>query len=99
MTPHIGGVLKCYRVRGDRLELVHTRRGYSTHRIGSRNLRTSLLVDLEGDGRQELVLPTQDQRYLSLIARTAAGETSKGLLPSGAFPKADKIGQANKEAK
>jgi hypothetical protein len=72
-TPHIGGVLEYYRLRGSHLELVHARPGFSTHRIGSRNLDTAVAADLDGDGRAEVLLPSQDFRTLHLVARSSTG--------------------------
>ena len=46
---------------------------YSTHRIGSRILDQGLIVDVTGDGRPEVLVPTQDQRRLVALSRTASG--------------------------
>jgi hypothetical protein len=74
-TPHIGGVAEFYRHRGDRLELVATLSGYSTHAIGSRNLDTALAGDLDGDGRTELLVPTDAGDGLAGLRRTEDGAT------------------------
>jgi len=64
-TPHIGGILELYRFGGGRLEIVRgPTAGYSTHRIGSRELTLAVAADLDGDGRPELVLPDQSLRKI-----------------------------------
>jgi hypothetical protein len=72
-TPHIGGVVEAYRLVGDRLERVASLAGYSSHMLGSPNLDMALLADVDGDGRADVVVPTQDRRALGLLARTADG--------------------------
>jgi hypothetical protein len=64
-TPHIGGILELYRFAGVHLEIVRgPTAGYSTHRIGSRELTLAVAADLDGDGRPELVLPDQTLRRI-----------------------------------
>jgi len=72
-TPHIGGSLEYYRLRGDRLELIHQVSGYSTHSIGSRNLDMALIGDFGGNSRPDVLLPTQDFRSLVVVERTERG--------------------------
>ena len=62
-----------FRERGRKLELVHNRGGYSTHRIGSRNLDAALAGDLDDDGRSELLLPSQDNGRLDVVKRVLSG--------------------------
>ena len=82
-TPHIGGTAEFYRARGGRLELVASRRGYSTHRIGSRNLDTAVAGDLDGDGRVELLVPDDPQRELAGLRRVEEGVEEAWRLPLG----------------
>jgi hypothetical protein len=63
-TPHIGGVVEIYQIKGDRLEIVTSLSGYSTHMIGSRNLDSALVMDLNGDGFPSLVVPDQEKNQL-----------------------------------
>ena len=72
-TPHIGGILEYYRMTEDRLELVHSRPGVSTHRIGSRNIDMALVGDFNSDGRPEVLVPSDDFRRLLSIRRTSSG--------------------------
>jgi hypothetical protein len=73
LTPHIGGVVEFFQLNGDRLLRTASLRGYSTHVIGSRNLEMAFAGDFDGDGRFELLVPTQDFRSLAAIRRTADG--------------------------
>ena len=66
-TPHIGGVVEIYALEGNQLIVVDSLSGYSSHRIGSRNLDSSLAGDFDGDGLIELVVPDQAQTILKGI--------------------------------
>lgn len=72
-TPHIGGVVEYYRLSGDRLSVVARKEGFSTHRIGSRNLDMAAAGDFDGDGSTELLLPNQAFNTLFLLSRTSGG--------------------------
>jgi len=52
-TPHIGGVVEIYALDEDRLEIKAELGGYSSHRIGSRNLDSALSDDINQDGQVE----------------------------------------------
>ena len=41
--------------------------GYSSHQIGSRNLDSALVADLNGDGHIEVIVPDQSQTTLEGI--------------------------------
>lgn len=82
-TPHIGGVVEFYRRRDDRLEIVATRDGFSSHAFGSRNLDGGVAGDLDGDGAVELLVPIQDRRALVGIRRTVDGTQPAWRLPLG----------------
>ncbi|HEU5324240.1 MAG TPA: VCBS repeat-containing protein, partial [Methylomirabilota bacterium] len=56
-TPHVGGVLQALRLRGLVLEPVAMHTGVSSHALGSRNLQQAATVDLDGNGRPEVVVP------------------------------------------
>ncbi|MEM9039200.1 MAG: hypothetical protein AAGD33_04805 [Actinomycetota bacterium] len=74
LTPHIGGVLQFHRVEAatGRLDRVAATAEYSTHAIGSRNLDLGIVVDADGDGRLDVVVPTQDRSRLVAITRVGA---------------------------
>ncbi len=67
-TPHIGGNLTLYRINRHRLELIHRMPGFSNHRIGSRELGQSAVVDVNGDGVTDLVVPATGFHELRLIS-------------------------------
>ncbi len=66
-TPHIGGVVEFYRLNGDKLEIVHTVDGISTHSIGSRVLFTAQAGDFDNDGQVELLAPDQSHTRLGIV--------------------------------
>ncbi len=72
-TPHIGGIVQWYQLDGDRLELQAGIPGYSTHGIFSRNLDEGLVIDVGGDGRLDVVVPSQDDRTLAVLTRVTGG--------------------------
>ena len=81
LTPHLGGVVEFFRMEGADLRLAARLPGFSTHLLGSRNLDMALAGDLDGDGRLELLVPTQDKSRLGGIRRTATGAEVVWELP------------------
>jgi len=82
-TPHIGGTVEFYRpVDGD-LRIAATESGYSTHALGSRNLDGARVGDFDGDGRLELVAPTDDRTELGAVVRGADGARTAWRVPAG----------------
>lgn len=67
VTPHIGGTLTLYRQRGNELLPWLSMTGFSNHRIGSHDLGMSAIVDLDGDGIDDLLVPDARRRALRLI--------------------------------
>lgn len=80
-TPHLGGVVEFYRWEGDALRIVATLPGFTSHVLGSRNLDMAAAGDFDGDGRVELLLPTQERAQLAAVARTADGAEAVWALP------------------
>ncbi len=66
-TPHIGGVLEFYRLNGNKLEILKTIPGISTHSIGSRNLFTAQAGDFNNDGQIDLLAPDQSHSSLGIV--------------------------------
>ena len=66
-TPHIGGTLFIYEFAEDTLGLVGTLAGFSNHKIGATELRLSAVADVNGDGRIDLALPSDDRRTLRIV--------------------------------
>ncbi|MEK7246183.1 MAG: VCBS repeat-containing protein [Pseudomonadota bacterium] len=67
-TPHIGGVLKLYRWREGGLVPAFSLSGVSNHAIGSRALALSAVLDANGDGVPDLLIPDQSRRRLLILA-------------------------------
>jgi hypothetical protein len=80
-TPHIGGILEFYRLVGRNLIVVNRKNGYSTHRIGTRNLDTALAGNFNSDINVEILIPTQDFRRINSIKRTALGSVIDFSVP------------------
>ncbi len=80
-TPHIGGTVEAYRLVDGRLELVAAEPGYSSHQLGSANLDMALLADADGDGRLDVIVPSQEMSTIAALARSADGFESVLLLP------------------
>ncbi|SLN57961.1 FG-GAP repeat protein [Oceanibacterium hippocampi] len=68
LTPHIGGVLTVYRRDGARLVPRYRAEGYSSHRIGSRVLGQSAVLDVDGDGVDDIVLPDATRRAMRVVS-------------------------------
>lgn len=66
-TPHIGGTLFFYSFETGSLSNVGAIDGFSNHFIGSRELRLSAVSDVNGDGRADLALPSDDRRVLRIV--------------------------------
>jgi len=78
VTPHIAGSLRLYRLQGGALVEVARLDGVTNHVIGSRDLDLARISDIDGDGRPEIVIPSQDR--MSLTAVSFAG--GRGRLVS-----------------
>ncbi|MFM9969065.1 MAG: hypothetical protein ACKVQK_11790 [Burkholderiales bacterium] len=92
ITPHIGGILRLYRLENGTLRQFAERTGVSTHRLGSTELGMGRVVS--NAGRDWLLLPVDGQRALILLewsngqwnelARaTLASRMSSSLYPAG----------------
>jgi hypothetical protein len=83
LTPHIGGHAEFFRLSGDRLELVASAAGFSSHVLGSRNLDIGLAGDFDGDGQVELVVPDQTLQTLNGVRRISQGADIAWTVPVG----------------
>jgi len=83
LTPHIGGVVEFFQWQGGQLEIVAQVSGYSSHRIGSRNLDMAVAGDFDGDGQVELLVPYQNYSELGGIRRTETGAEVVYNIPAG----------------
>ena len=66
-TPHIGGTLVLSRRERDRLVEVRRVGGFSNHRMGSRVLGLSMVLDADGDGVPDLVVPDDSRTRLRIV--------------------------------
>ena len=81
LTPHIGGVVEFYHLIDDALDIAARMPGYTSHRIGSRNLDMAVAGDFDGDGRTELLLPNQALTELGAVRHTQTGARIVWTLP------------------
>ena len=84
-TPHIGGTLFFYEFAEDKLKRVGSLDGFSNHLIGSKEMRLSAVADINGDGRLDLALPSDDRRTLRIVgfSKGALSDLAFANLPSG----------------
>ncbi len=82
-TPHTDGILEFYRLEKRKLKLVHSARGYSTHKNGSRNLHNAVVSDFNSDGINDIILPVQDFTELHNIQRNGRGTVINTKLALG----------------
>ena len=66
-TPHIGGVLKVWRMQGGGLAEVAELPGFSNHARGSTALEMSGVADLTGDGIADMLVPAADRSSLKAV--------------------------------
>ena len=83
-TPHIGGTLFIYEYAEGALVLISTLAVFSNHRIGASELRLSAVADVNGDGRMDLALPSDDRRTLRFVGFVDSDlvEVASAELPS-----------------
>ena len=71
-TPHIGGILRFYRLEKGGFHMLAELPGFSNHSIGSRVLDQAAIGDFDGDGVADIALPDQARRALRFV-RFAGG--------------------------
>jgi hypothetical protein len=81
LTPHIGGTVEFYTLVDDALDIAARMPGYTSHRIGSRNLDMAVAGDFDGDGQTELLLPNQALTELGAVRHTQTGARIVWTLP------------------
>jgi hypothetical protein len=77
VTPHLSGLLTLFHRNGAALEPVATAPGFANHFIGSTVLGMHVVTDVDGDGIDDIVLPSLDRRRL--VAVTFAGGAARVL--------------------
>ncbi|MDP6388749.1 MAG: VCBS repeat-containing protein [Alphaproteobacteria bacterium] len=83
-TPHLGRTIVIYRQYGEKLVEVARQYGHSNHFIGSTVLDMSAVLDVDGDGIRDMVVPTGGRSRL--VAMSFAGGKFKEIArtPHGA---------------
>ena len=76
-TPHIGGTLVLSRLERGRLVSIQRIGGFSNHRMGSRELGLSAVLDANGDGVPDLAVPDNSRTSLRVV--TFAGGSFREL--------------------
>ncbi len=66
-TPHIGGTLKFWTLRGNTLKKIGSMPGFSNHFIGSREQRLSAIADVDKNGTLDLILPSAGRDVLRMV--------------------------------
>ena len=67
ITPHLSASLRFYELRLGKLVEVTRIDGVTNHINGSRNLDLSVVQDVDGDGADDVILPTFDRKALALV--------------------------------
>lgn len=83
-TPHLDSTVEFYRpdFENGTLEISAEIPGYTSHRLGSRNLDTARAGDMDGDGAWELLVPDRTYTELAAIKRSQSGAEVAWTLPA-----------------
>ncbi|MGB0748007.1 MAG: hypothetical protein ACPGO3_04630 [Magnetospiraceae bacterium] len=84
ITPHIGGTLTLFRPDGHKLGVVGDAPGFSNHRLGSRALGLSAVLEINGDGVPDLAVPNTARRHLRLVTFAGGRFQELGVLQNPA---------------
>jgi hypothetical protein len=80
LRPHLDGTVQLHAWRGDQLVEVASLAGYSSHRIGERNVDQAVAGDFDGDGAVELLLGDLQMGVLTML-----GWDEEGLVEEWRF--------------
>ncbi|MEE9375624.1 MAG: hypothetical protein V3V04_04755 [Rhizobiaceae bacterium] len=86
VTPHIGGTLKFWTWKKDKLVVSGEMMGFSNHFIGSREQELSTIEDFDGDGVSDIALPSADRKSLRLIKFKGKARGAKTLEEIASIP-------------
>ena len=67
ITPHLGAVLRLFRLAKNRLVPVAEVQGFSNHGIGMRSMGLSAVLDVNDDGIKDIVLPDAQRSTLRIV--------------------------------
>lgn len=80
-TPHIGGTIEYYQLKGSQLEIAAEYPGITSHILGSRNLDMAAGGDFDGDGALELLMPNPQLTELVAVRRSKDSAEEVWRLP------------------
>lgn len=80
-TPHIGGTLFFYGYRNGKLQRVGAIDGFSNHAIGALEMRLSAITDIDGDGKIELALPSNNRASLRIVELRPGKPVERAEIP------------------
>lgn len=68
ITPHIGGTLTLYERQGRKLVKDHEAFAFSNHKIGSSEIDLGEIIDWNGDGTKDILLPDVSRHKLHVVS-------------------------------
>jgi len=68
ITPHLGALLRLYRLQVGRLMPVYQAHGFSNHGIGMRTLDLAAVLDVDGDGVADIAAPNAARTAMRLVS-------------------------------
>ena len=85
ITPHLGAILRLFRLSAGQLLPVAEARGFSNHGIGMRTMQLSATHDVNGDGIVDLILPDAARTTIRIVTLAGGkfGELYRIALPAG----------------
>lgn len=83
-TPHIGGTLRVLDYTATGFREIASASGFSNHRAGSPVLGLSAVVDWDGDGTDDIVLPSADRTEMVVMSLKGGSLTERGRASHGA---------------
>jgi hypothetical protein len=67
ITPHLGVVLKLFRLAENQLEPVYEAHGFSNHGIGMRSMQLAATADVNDDGIVDLIVPNESRTAIRIV--------------------------------
>jgi len=83
ITPHIGGTLALYEIKAGKLSEKYSLYGFSNHANKTLEQRLSAIMDIDGDGRPEILLPNAGRTSLEIVSVKNGALKTLGSIPVG----------------